>query len=199
MTALVALRNFARPRPEVERCELCGAEVPAAHAHLFERRTERLACACAVCERLLGSSDATWTIVRTRRERLTRFELTDAHWQALGVPIELAFFVQSSRAGRVVARYPSAAGPVECGLALSAWETLVAANPVLAELAPDVEALLVRGAGGRREHYRASIDECYRLVGIIRRQWRGVGGGPEVWQAIDTFFDDGFGVREGAP
>ena len=65
----------------------------------------------------------------------------------------------------------------------------MAANPVLAELEPDVEALLVNRARGAREHWLVPIDDCYALVGLIRTRWRGLSGGEEVWREIDAFFD----------
>jgi hypothetical protein len=39
------------------------------------------------------------------------------------------------------------------------------------------------------EYYIAPIDECYRLVGIVRAGWRGLSGGTEVWKEIKTFFE----------
>ena len=33
------------------------------------------------------------------------------------------------------------------------------------------------------------IDECYKLVGLIRSNWRGLSGGTEVWQQIGGFFE----------
>lgn len=186
--AFTALREFARPRPAVERCEMCAAALGAAHEHLFDGKSTQLRCSCAACGRLLVTAGAPWTLVRHRVERLADFRLTDEAWQALALPIELAFFVRDVT-GRVVARYPSVAGTIESSLALPSWEALVVANPVLAGLAPDVEALLVRRAGARRDHYLVSLDECYRLVGLIRLHWRGFGGGPEVWAAIDGFFE----------
>lgn len=169
---------------------MCATELGAAHEHLFDRRTGQLRCSCPTCARLLVIAGAPWTVVRHRVQRLADFRLTDDDWQALALPIELAFFAQRSTTGRVVARYPSAAGTVESSLALPAWEALVGANPVLAGLEPDVEALLVHRAGARRDHYLVSIDECYRLVGLIRLHWRGFGGGREAWAAIDRFFGE---------
>jgi hypothetical protein len=32
------------------------------------------------------------------------------------------------------------------------------------------------------------IDECYRLVGLIRSHWSGLAGGTEVWRQIAEFF-----------
>ncbi len=58
---------------------------------------------------------------------------------------------------------------------------------MLTELEPDVEALLVNRVGQAREFFRVPIDECYRLVGIIRSNWRGLSGGAEVWTAIEAF------------
>ena len=39
----------------------------------------------------------------------------------------------------------------------------------------------------RDEYYLAPIDACYELVGRIRMQWRGLGGGTEVWEEITRF------------
>jgi hypothetical protein len=33
------------------------------------------------------------------------------------------------------------------------------------------------------------IEDCYRLVALIRTRWRGFSGGSEVWEEIDGFFD----------
>ena len=74
---------------------------------------------------------------------LADFHLSDPEWDALGIPIDLAFFCQSSSEERVVAFYPGPAGPTESLLDLDAWSAIVANNPALAELEPDVEALLV--------------------------------------------------------
>ena len=53
---------------------------------------------------------------------------------------------------------------------------------------PDVEALLINRVGPAREYFLAPIDECYRLVGLIRLHWRGLSGGTEVWKEIQGFF-----------
>ena len=34
----------------------------------------------------------------------------------------------------------------------------------------------------------APIDECFRLVGLIRVHWHGLSGGEEVWREIGNFF-----------
>ena len=119
---------------------------------------------------------------------LPEFRLTDVQWDELHLPISLAFFFHSSTAGRVVAAYPSPAGATESLLTLEAWHELEGENPILREMEPDVEALLVNRVGAAREHYRVPIDECYRLVGLIRTNWRGLSGGAEVWAEIQRFF-----------
>ncbi len=116
--------------------------------------------------------------------------MTDAAWEDLLIPINLAFFFRSSATGRVVAAYPSPAGATESLLTLEAWQQLEEQNPILKELEPDVEALLVNRVGQAREIFRVPIDECYKLVGIIRANWRGLSGGSEVWTAIEAFRAD---------
>ncbi|MGH7338868.1 MAG: DUF5947 family protein, partial [Candidatus Rokuibacteriota bacterium] len=176
----------AQVRPRVERCELCAMELAAVHDHLLEAERRQLRCACGACSRLLD--EGRWTLVRHRVQRLADVRLTDDEWQSLGLPIDLAFFVWSSAAGRALALYPSPGGLVESDVALPAWDGLVAAHPALGSLRPDVEALLARRTGSRRDHYLVSVDECYRLVGLMRLHWRGFAGGPEVEARIEDFF-----------
>ncbi len=176
-----------------EHCELCGVPIAPEHRHVLELRTRELRCACRACS-LLFDRDAAGgghlRLVPDRRLRLEGFELGDELWDALRIPVDMAFFFESSSEGRAMAYYPSPAGPTESLLALEAWTDLVAANPVLATLAPDVEALLVNRARGAREHFLVGIDECYRLVGLIRTWWRGFTGGAEVWGELARFFED---------
>jgi hypothetical protein len=121
---------------------------------------------------------------------LRDFRLGDELWDDLRLPISLAFFFYSTRAQRVVAIYPSPAGGTESLLALESWRRLEEDNPLLRELEPDVEALLVNRVRAAREYYRAPVDLCYRLVGLIRTNWRGLSGGGLVWEEIESFFAD---------
>lgn len=191
---LATLRPFVRRRSTedaVERCELCSVELRPDHQHLLEPATRQITCSCDACAILFdGRPDGRFKRIPRRIDYLADFQLTDAAWDGLQIPISMAFFYQSSVAGRVVAIYPSPAGPTESLLALDAWDALVAENPILHRLAPDVEALLVSRGTGAQECFRVPIDECYRLVGIIRTYWRGLSGGDEVRVAIRHFFDD---------
>jgi hypothetical protein len=193
-SAIGSLRRFVRPRAPAsvaERCEMCGAELSAEHPHLVEPLSRQMACACEACAILFSGETGTKTKykrVPRRIRHLPDFRLTDAQWDALMIPIRLAFFFHSTPDGRVLALYPSPAGPTESLLALDSWNEVVEDNPVLREMEPDVEALLVNRVGGEGEYYLVPIDECYKLVGLIRAHWRGLSGGTEVWREIKGFY-----------
>jgi hypothetical protein len=189
-SSFAALRRFTRRLPAEESCELCSAALTPDHEHLVEPANQRLVCACTPCAILFGSQqNARYRRVPRHGEFLDDFRLTDAQWDELHLPINLAFFYFSSRAGRVVAVYPSPAGGTESLLTFEAWQQLEQENPILRTLAVDVEALLVNRVKLAREHYRAPIDVCYRLVGLIRANWHGLSGGALVWEEIDRFFE----------
>lgn len=187
-------RGRPRPPQEVtaeERCDLCGEPVPPEHRHLIDLQSRELRCACRACVVLFDRREAGGSHYRLLPERLLRiegFRLDEALWAELQVPVEMAFFFHSSAVERVVAFYPSPVGATESQLELAAWERLEHDNPVLATLEPDLEALLVDRARGARRYFLVPVDECYRLVGLIRTRWRGFGGGQEVWGEIEDFF-----------
>jgi hypothetical protein len=120
---------------------------------------------------------------------LEDFRLSDGQWENLSIPIGLAFLFESTRVGAVVAVYPSPAGGTESLPMRDAWTALVEHNPVLGTFAPDVEALLVNRMEGAREHFRVPIDECYKLVGLVRSKWRGFTGGLALWGEMGRFFE----------
>ncbi len=186
---LSILRPFTKPRPAAERCELCGIGLAPEHVHLVEPASRQLVCSCDASAMLFsGHQDARYRRVPRDIELLPDFKLSDQRWEDLRLPINLVFFLESTPAGRVLALYPSPAGATESLLELEAWQSLVADNPVLARLEPDVEALLVNCMNHDREYYRVPIDECYKLVGLIRTNWRGLSGGSEVWDQVRQFF-----------
>lgn len=184
-----ALRSLAREPAARERCELCGAGLPPAHGHVVNPKAHALKCACPACALLFsGPAGTAWRRVEPRAERLKDFQLTAAEWESLSIPINLAFFYRSSVTGRVAAFYPGPAGMTECQLTLDGWAAIAARNPVLSELQEDVEALLVNRLNFAQDHYRVSIDECYKLAGLIRLRWKGLSGGPEAWADVSRFF-----------
>jgi hypothetical protein len=176
-----------------ERCELCGLPIPEAHRHLVDLEVDRLLCACQACSTLFDGAAAGgghFKLVPDRRLRLLDFDLPDPLWERLRIPVDMAYFFRSSRDERVKAFYPSPLGPTESLLGLEAWEELEERNPALRDLSEDVEALLVNRASGARRSWIVPIEDCYALVAVIRTRWRGFGGGAEVWQEIDRFFED---------
>jgi hypothetical protein len=174
-TPFAVLRRFVRQRAVAERCELCSAELRSEHEHLVEPATRQMVCACQACAILFsGKANTRYRRVPRRIRYLSNFQLTDAQWESLLIPINMAFFFHSSAAGRVLALYPSPAGATESLIELEWW--------------PDTEALLVNRVRGAAEYYLLPIDECYKLVGFIRTYWHGLSGGTEVWEAIGKFF-----------
>jgi hypothetical protein len=191
-----ARSDAAAAGPEAEPqevCDLCGEPVEPGHRHIVDVANRRILCACRACTILFdrpGAGGGHLKLLPTRRRRLDDFSLDDAAWERLRIPVDMAFFFRSTPAERVLAFYPSPMGPTESLLELGTWTELEAANPVLADMEADVEALLVSRAHGMQEYWLVPIDDCYELVGLIRSRWKGLAGGEEVWEAIDRFFDD---------
>ena len=65
-----------------------------------------------------------YRLVGARRLRLEGFELDDATWEELRIPVEMACFYHSSQSGRVAAFYPSPMGATESRLEKTgaAWD-----------------------------------------------------------------------------
>jgi hypothetical protein len=168
-----------------ERCDLCSAPVPPGHRHLLDTERGEAMCACQACSLLFvrdAASRGHYRLVPQRRLRLAAVAT-----QALGVPVGLAFFVARGD-GPVVAHYPSPAGATQWEVDPAAWRDVVERCPALGDLEPEVEALLVNTARGARQHWLVPIDDCFRLVAVVRREWRGLSGGSRVWPEIERFF-----------
>jgi hypothetical protein len=188
----------AERRPAGERCEMCTAPVSDNHSHVVDLDSRQLMCTCRPCALLFdnaGAGAGRYRLVPERVLSFPSFALTPAQWDDLQVPVGVAFFFRNSALDRTVGFYPSPAGATESELPLAAWDEVVAANPDLATMAPDVEALLVRSSRDTFECYLVPIDRCYELVGHLRLLWRGFDGGKDARERIDAFFAD---VREHA-
>ena len=75
--------------------------------------------------------------------------MSDEQWDDLHLPINLAFFVESTPARRVLGFYPSPAGAVESLLPLEAWQASRGSKSRRSRtFEPDVEALLVNRMKG---------------------------------------------------
>ncbi len=195
--ALVAgLRRYVRQPPRSQpppdggaRCELCPISLPAEHKHLLDLDERRIVCVCPTCWSM-RSGDARYRPTGSRTVWLEGLQLPDDLWAEFQIPIGLAFFLRSSATGSVVALYPSPAGATESELDLEAWARLVALNPVLEDLDADAEALIVNRMATPHIHAIAPLDDCYRLVGIIKATWEGISGGAVMESAVQRYFDD---------
>jgi hypothetical protein len=187
-SAIKTLRRLAKKQAQVEQCEFCSSIIHPGHRHLLEMEKRRVVCVCDPCALRFENVIGRWKLIPRDAVAVPQFNLTDAQWDGFALPINLAFFFRSTPANKVVAMYPSPAGATESLLPLEAWGNLAAANSVLEQMQPDVEALLVNRLGTSREYYIAPIDRCFELVGIIRSRWRGFSGGTDVWVEIGKFF-----------
>jgi len=187
------LREYAaRRRPASgERCEFCGVEIGAVHGHLVDLPRRALLCVCRGCYLLFthdGAGGARFRAVPERYAVVAEFAASGDAWDALPIPIGLAFIFVNGATGQPTAFYPSPAGATESELSLDAWKGIATTVPALQEMAADVEALLVRRTAVAIDALIVPIDACYELVGRIRRAWRGFQGGDAVWCEIDEFF-----------
>lgn len=190
---LSVLKRFARrgQPAEVELCDFCSEPIPSEHRHLLEVSKREVMCVCQACSILFDREAASlgkFRLIPDRRVYFADFQMSDIDWESLRIPVGLAFLFYSTPAGKVLAYYPGPMGATESLLSLDTWDALVENNPLLKEMEPDVEALLVNRARGARDHFLVPMDECFRLVGLLRTNWRGFTGGKEVWEEIGLFF-----------
>jgi hypothetical protein len=188
------LRGLAKPKPpepvpETEHCDLCKTTVPPDHRHMLNTYERQIVCVCEACWGL-RSGDPEFRPTGTRTLWLEDFKLPEEIWAQFRIPIGLAFFMHSSVTDCVVAMYPSPAGATESELHFETWSRLAAMNPVLRDLEPDAEALIVNRMADPPMFAIAPIDRCYMLVGLVKASWEGISGGSGVEQAIERYFDD---------
>ncbi|MHB9863984.1 DUF5947 family protein [Streptomyces sp. YIM S03343] len=189
----VGLRRFLAERPpQPERCGLCATVIDAArHRHLVDVAHRALVCACPDCFMPLAAPGADTGRFRAVPDRwLTdpHHRLDDQAWDALRIPVGVAFFFRNTELDRLVALYPSPAGATESELDPDTWTAALGGSRLAALLQPDVEALLLRRTSDGCVCHLVPIDVCYELVGRMRRLWRGFDGGAEARAALDAFF-----------
>ena len=196
------LRGLTKPKPApppvtapasaadaVERCDLCGTSVPGDHRHMLNLYERQIVCVCESCW-ALRSGDPEFRPTGMRTLWLDDFRLPEEIWAQFRIPIGLAFFMHSSVTDCVVALYPSPAGATESELHFETWSRLTEMNPVLHELEPDAEALIVNRTADPPAYAIAPIDRCYMLVGLVKASWEGISGGAAVERAIEAYFDE---------
>ncbi len=169
---------------------MCGEPVTAQHQHVVNVQSRTLMCTCRPCYLLFTAEDADlrYRAVPDRFLSFPDLRLGPGEWDDLEIPVSLAFVFRNSVLSRWVAFYPGPAGATESLLSLDAWQRVLDANPGLAVVRADVEALLLRVTPAGAECYLVPIDGCYELVGRLRQVWRGFDGGSEAAAVIDTYF-----------
>ncbi|CAN5444073.1 DUF5947 family protein [soil metagenome] len=177
---------------------MCGKPIPADHRHLLHLEERRIICTCESCL-AMRAGDRELRPTGTRFVWLEDFDLPDEDWATFSIPIGLAFFMHSTVTKKLTALYPSPAGATESELELDTWVRLTKMNPILGTMEADIEALIVNRMTTPHEHVIAPIDECYRLVGMIKMSWEGISGGVGPEQAIAKFFAEMRERAQGAP
>jgi Family of unknown function (DUF5947) len=182
------------PQPAGERCEMCSEAIADEHRHVVNLEGRQLMCVCRGCYLLFTDTEAElrYRAVPDRHLAFPNFALDRRAWEALQIPVGLAFFFHNSTLGRTVAFYPGPAGATESELDLQAWHDIRAVDPRVDTIAADTEALLVRTPDDETvspQAYLVPIDACYEFVGRLRMMWRGFDGGQDVRNYIDEFFE----------
>lgn len=175
-----------RTHPD-QQCELCGAAIPSRHQHVLAVTDQTLRCACRACGLLFEKDTAAQGQYRLVPQRRIRLAPADDIADQIGVPVGLVFLIRQPD-GTVTASYPSPLGVTRSALDEADWRRLTSRWPVLATLAPQVEAVLLNSTRGARDRWLVPIDDCYRLAAIIRQHWKGLSGGQDVWPAVSEFF-----------
>jgi Family of unknown function (DUF5947) len=194
---LSVLRKIANRPPAPasgERCDMCAEPIADDHPHVVDLTSRSLMCTCRGCYLLFTARDADlrYRAVPDRYLSFDDFAMGPAQWEALEIPVGLAFFFRNSVLGKTIAFYPGPAGVTESELSLESWDTVLEANPRLRALEPDVEALLIRSPERGRtgfDCHLVPIDACYELAGRLRLVWRGFDGGQDAHAQLDDFFD----------
>ena len=182
------------PQPAGERCEMCSEPIVDEHQHVVNVEGRQLMCVCRGCYLLFTDTDAAlrYRAIPDRYLAFGDFAMDRRLWEALQIPVGLAFFFKNSALGQTVAFYPGPAGATESQLDLAAWNEIRATDPRVDTLADDTEAVLVRVSqddeAAAPQGYLLPIDACYEFVGRLRMLWHGFDGGQQVREFVDEFF-----------
>src|ERR1700740_3822781 len=137
--------NRPAPEPAEERREMCSETISDEHQHVVNVAGRQLMCVCRACYLLFtdNNADLRYRAVPNRYLAFPDFALDRRAWDALQIPVGVAFFFTNSALERTVAFYPGPAGACESQLDLDSWNAIRGADSRVGLLSDDVEALLV--------------------------------------------------------
>ena len=191
-TLVAGLGRLARPAPVEEDGEVRGLREPDLRGPPPPARARRAAhpVRLRAVHRDASSGVENYCPVGTRTCGSTTSSSPTSCGRRSSCPSGLRSSCARPGTGTVVALYPSPAGATESELHLESWEQLVERNPIL-ERARGRRRGARRQPHGRaaREHAIVPIDECYRLVGLIKSTWQGISGGNAISDAVPKFFE----------
>jgi hypothetical protein len=186
--------NRGWPDQAGDRCEMCSESIADEHQHVVNVEGRQLMCVCRGCYLLFTDTHAElrYRAIPDRYLAFPDFAVDRRRWEALQIPVGLAFFFRNSALDRTVAFYPGPAGATESELDLGAWNDIRGSDPRVDMLADDTEALMVRvpeDEGVPADCHLVPIDACYEFVGRLRMLWHGFDGGQEAHKYIAGFFN----------
>ena len=151
---------------------MCSEAIADEHQHVVNVAGRQLMCVCRGCYLLFTDSHAElrYRSVPDRYLSFPDFALDRRTWEALQIPVGLAFFFRNSALDRTVAFYPGPAGATESELDLEAWTGDQRCRTRVGLLADDVEALLVAGAGDTEADPAAVLSGPDRRLLRVRRR-----------------------------
>lgn len=185
-TAAARLARWRSTPDPAPRCDLCAVPLDGTHRHLLDTDDHDLRCVCTPCRILFEQPGAGNDRLRVVPRRWQRADAggSDAAWAATGIPVGLALLTLDDD-GSPSVRYPGPAGPVDGVVALDAWHRLRREVPLLSEISPHVETVLVDRRPGHHDVVLVPTDEAYAFVARVRDAWTGLGGGPGVDAVVD--------------
>lgn len=184
-----------------ERCDFCASEIKGEHRHLIEPGSKSVACACNICvltssslRKITSQGAFHYKIIPELYSVVSDFVMPEEVWASLSIPVDMAFFVYSSTKEDLEVFFPSPLGPIQSELSQHSKSLLKTMNPIIKVLSHednrDALALLVNRTETSSEYFLIPIDQCYKLIGLMRKNWRGFGGGKEMHVMIAQFFQE---------
>ena len=168
------------PEPRAGEVRVCAPRPwPPRTSTWSKLQSRRLVCAArpARCSSAASKSGLSPRAAATSSSCPTSASPTP-QWESLLIPISLAFFFHSTPAERVRGRISQSGRGHRIALGIwkpgRRWSTR---TPCWPRCNPTSRPCWSIAWAAQRSYYRVPIDECYKLVGLIRVHWRGLSGG----------------------